>query len=304
VECVVSLEHPSFSRPVSRELPVTSRPLSCSDSKRGEFSGPRRPDGGNRHRPKFPHRSTVLRSTELRSISQVLRSISQQNMKRRKFQLARPGGQWGPTHHCWWFRILPFCPDEDLVVGGWMIAAASSFLARVVRVRLGIFKNWRLDEGVPTRRQCQLVLSRCPNLSSQCRFVLSHGGPLRLSVEAAYAALCERWLVLLDAITRSFNELCTAESMWPSDRFYGGEVSLLHSHSRHHEAFAAARLYFDGNHFPTAALNATAASFLQVLRSRARGRGRFVVGAPRDQLHTQIAFLSGRIATRLERQRL
>ena len=218
---------------------------------------------------------------------------------KRRMQPARPGGRLGPTLYCWWYRIMNFVPNESVVLGDCPLACASSFMRSVVRQRLRIFEHWSVaNRSWPAQlRECQRVLSRCPRLSTQCRRVLSQGGASQIATEEAYTALCEGWLVVLDAIARSYGEVCTAESMWPPGENFSPFLSARWA------SFTAAQLYLDGEHFPTAALNTTAASFLEVLLARARARGRYQPQAPRGKLHIQIAFLGSRIATRRERQR-
>ena len=222
---------------------------------------------------------------------------------KRRMQPARPGGHLGPTLHCWWYRIMNFVANESVVLGGCPLACASSFMRSAVRQRLRIFEHWSVaNRSWPAQlRECQRVLSRCPRLSTQCRRVLSQGGASQIATEEAYTALCEGWLVILDAIACSYGEVCTAESMWPRSREELVGFSPLQRCER--ASFTAAQLYLDGEHFPTAALNTAASSFLEVLLARARARGRYQPQAPSGKLHIQIAFLGSRIAIRRERQR-
>jgi len=127
------------------------------------------------------------------------RSVADSERKRvARFQLARPGGPDGPTHHTFWFRVLCFIEDEQLVLHGWLLAASSSFFARVVKSRLSIFHAWSTPSracGAPLQTKfINRVLRLCPNLSREARgaLIVERG-----ALERTYARLCEQCTVLL-----------------------------------------------------------------------------------------------------------
>jgi hypothetical protein len=133
--------------------------------------------------------------------------------KRAHIFYTRPGGVDGPGKHLWWFRVLPFIPDEDTVLNNALGTTCRYFAEEVLPCRLAIMKTWTLVGGY-TCKAIARVLARCPNLLLANRRSLERRMRAQAACEAQHAEISRRW-------TRYFNRAdCCGFDMDDEQAFY------------------------------------------------------------------------------------
>lgn len=122
--------------------------------------------------------------------------------KRAHLFYTRPGGVDGPGKHLWWFRVLPFIPDEDTVLNNALGTTCRYFAEEVIPCRLAIMNTWTLVGGY-TRKAIARVLSRCPNLLLTNRRSLERRMYAQAACEARHAEISRRWTRYFDQFNRA-----------------------------------------------------------------------------------------------------